>query len=218
MPALFPSLISSNILNLEAELTRLSPYCDGFHIDMMDGHFVPNLTWGPVFVNALRKATELPLWVHLMVDKPQRYIRHMLLRKGDIVSLHYETVSQQELQNLLVQLQQQGIITSIALKPSTALTVLAPLFQSTPAPDNVLLMSVEPGASGQSMLPNTGQRLQELTQLQQQSAIQFSISLDGGITTETLEPLRTFHIESIAVASGIFAQENQIAAMQALRV
>src|SRR5438552_2592842 len=105
MPALFPSLISSNLLTLHAEIQRLEPYCDGFHIDVMDAHFVPNLTWGPIFVNAIRGATSKPLWVHLMVDRPQQYIPLMHLNPGDMVSVHYECAPLDTLRAILKELE-----------------------------------------------------------------------------------------------------------------
>lgn len=217
MPALFPSLISSDVVNLAAEIQRLTPFCDGFHIDIMDGHFVHNLTWGPVFVNAIRKETDMPLWIHLMVDSPEWYVRHMRLHPGDMITFHLECAPLDTVRRILKEIEFHSYQTSIAIKPTTPIADLIPLFTQTPRPQGILLMSVEPGFSGQQFLPNTLLRLKELVALKETLQVEFSIALDGGITPKNVAQLAPFPVDAIAVASGIFGQEDQIAAMKKLR-
>lgn len=217
MPALFPSLISCDILKLDSEIKRLSPYCDGFHLDIMDGHFVHNLTWGPIFVNAIRKATDKPLWVHLMVDAPGQYVRHMRLHRGDMISFHLECAPLDTIRRIIKEIELHDYQTSIAIKPTTPIADLIPLFTQTPRPNNILVMSVEPGASGQPFLPNTLLRLKELVALKETLNVEFTIALDGGITPENVAQLAPYQVDAVAVAAGIFGQEDQIAAMKKLR-
>lgn len=217
MPALFPSLISSKILDLDAEINRLQPFVDGFHIDVMDFHFVPNLTWGPLFVNAIRRTTVKQLWVHLMVDTPKPYLDMMKLNAKDIVSVHYESVSLLPLKALLANIKSNGQTASIAINPETPIASVAQLFQQEPYPAHILLMSVNPGFSGQTFLSPSLQRLQELIDLRKSLDASFTIGMDGGINPKNIHEIKKISIDQIAVGSGIFEQQDQLKAIQILR-
>jgi len=97
---IFPSLISADILNLEHVITTLDDYCSGYHIDVMDDHFVPNLTWGPAFVRAIRKATDKSLHVHCMVADPYRWVERLSLKKDDVFIFHYEACEDEKIDDL----------------------------------------------------------------------------------------------------------------------
>lgn len=203
MVHIYPSLISSNLVNLESTIKELEPFCAGFHIDVMDYHFVPNLTLGPDFVNAIRKVAKKRLWVHLMVDEPKKYIDRMHLYHGDIVSVHYETIDEHMTEKISRELHGRKLLFSLALNPKTAVEVVKPYFHKNII-DQVLLMSVEPGFSGQHFLPESYHKLQVLNDLREEYSQSFAIGMDGGITQENLPELIKNGINDVAIASGIF--------------
>ena len=105
---IFPSLISADILNLKTVLQQLDDHCDGYHIDVMDDHFVPNLTWGPAFVNAIRKATKRPLHIHLMVDNPASWVERIALEKADTFIFHHEVIHHEVMHPLIEKVKQKA--------------------------------------------------------------------------------------------------------------
>jgi ribulose-phosphate 3-epimerase len=211
---IFPSLISSKLLYLAETISLLEKVCDGFHLDIMDFHFVPNLTWGPVFINALAETTKKPLQIHLMVDNPEVYIDRIALRPRDIISIHFEAVSYERLVRLFAVLRKNGLIPSLALNPETPIENVQPFL---PHIDHVMLMSVHPGFSGQEFLSNTHERLQKLVDWRTQSHASFTICLDGGISLDTIGTLRAIGMEEAAIASAIFDTTDPVDAIRQLR-
>lgn len=212
---LFPSLISSNLLQLGQTIATLDPYVDGYHLDIMDFHYVPNLTWGPAFINAIRKASRKQLWIHLMVDEPLRYLERFELAPNDIVSFHASAAPNAVLP-LYQEIRRRNLIPSIALKPTTDVSVIKLLLDAHIDIRHVLLMSVEPGFSGQSFIPNSIERLQELVQLRTASHANFTIGIDGGITQENISAVCAAGAQDIAAASAIFSQPDPLAAIKLL--
>ena len=159
MSPLFPSLIASDLLNLKKEVQLLDPHIPGYHLDIMDFHFVPNMTRGPDFVNALRKATESPFLVHLMVEYPERYFDRMRLAEQDIVSVHPEAPSELSIKELLHAISEKGWTSSIALNPETAVSLIK---DQELDPEHILLMPVNPGFSGQEFMPMVYDKIKEL--------------------------------------------------------
>jgi ribulose-phosphate 3-epimerase len=200
---IYPSLISAPLLHLQGTIQLLEPWCAGFHLDIMDFHFVPNLTWGPGFIQAIRNATSKQLWIHLMVEKPFNYLKNFKLNAQDIVSIHYESCTHDEAVKIFEYLHTQGLQASLAIKPTTPIKQTLGLF---PFIDQFLLMSVEPGFSGQDFLNATYERLQELYTLQQQHRASFRIALDGGITQEIFNKLAPHHVEDSALAHALFGK------------
>jgi ribulose-phosphate 3-epimerase len=213
MAALYPSLISGDLLNLERDIKKLEPFCNGFHLDVMDFHFAPNLTWGPDFINAIRSATQSQLWVHLMVDRPADYLERLKLHEGDIVSVHYETLANNEIERIWRHLKHNGLKRSLAINPETAIEVVKTFFHEL---DQVLLMSVEPGFSGQSFLPESYKRLQELKDLRDEHSQVFRIGIDGGISEDNIRAVIAYGADDIAMASGIFDNPDPIATLKRL--
>jgi ribulose-phosphate 3-epimerase len=211
MATLFPSLISGNLLDLGREIKMLDPYVDGYHLDVMDFHFVPNLTWGPDFINAIRSATPKVLFVHLMVEYPETYFDRMDLSKNDIVAIHYESPSKFSLESIFEQINSYGWTPSIALNPATGVKSLFPLKDSL---KNVLLMSVEPGFSGQEFKPHTLQKLAELALWRREQNLSFTIGLDGGINATNCGPLIKLGADQLAIASAIFNHPNYAEAIK----
>ncbi len=210
MAELFPSLISADLLNLQQQVDLLDPYVEGYHLDIMDFHFVPNLTWGPPFINALRQATDKPLFIHLMVEYPENYFDRMNLHEGDIVAIHYESPSALTVHTLFKEIRKQGWIPSIALNPTTSLESIYPLKDVL---KNVLIMSVNPGFSGQPFLPHSAEKLKTLAAWRRSHNLSFIIGMDGGINKNNCKELIKNGADQLAIASAIFNHATPVEAL-----
>lgn len=233
MIAIHPSLIAGDLLNLESQIKTLEPYCDGFHLDIMDFHFVPNLTWGPLFINAIAKFTVKPLYIHLMVDTPESYLPLLELRPGDTYSFHIEsclttpagcnpvtgflcpsTIDYVAINELAQNIKNNNLLTSIALRPATNFTVLERVLDVL---DDVLLMSVDPGFSGQQFLPGSIGRLDELVQFRAKFNKQFTITMDGGINETNIKQLALHGVTACAIGSALFKKDQPQEFLQKLK-
>ena len=209
MAEIFPSLISANLLELKEEIELLEPHVAGFHIDVMDFHFVPNLTWGPAFINQIRRATNKKLWVHLMVDSPEKYLDRLELSDNDIVSVHFESQHHGPLLDLFDNIQSRGWVPSMALNPDTSIKVLDSVGKLEP----ILLMSVEPGFSGQEFIPETADKLKKLAHLRKEQALPLTIALDGGINSTNAHELVSAGADQLAIASALFSDPDRLKAL-----
>jgi len=212
MAKVFPSLMAADIMNLRRELEILNPHCEGYHIDIMDNHFVPNLTFGPSIVNAISNATNKQLWVHLMVDNPEKWCDTLKLPAQTIFSFHFE--STKDIDGIIKRIKENNWQPSIAIKPKTDISELFPILHMI---NQVLIMSVEPGFSGQRFLPSAIDSLKELVAHRDQKQLPFVIGMDGGISVENIGTLAQEGVEDFAIASAIFDQPDPIAALQKLR-
>jgi ribulose-phosphate 3-epimerase len=203
---IYPSLISGDILNLETVIKNLEPIADGLHIDVMDNHFVPNLTWGPGFVNEFSKKTSLASHVHLMVDNPASWIKRIELREKDAFIFHIEAVKNiEEAKKIIEEVKQKNWQVGIALNPKTSLEKIYDIIHLL---DVVLLMSVEPGFSGQSFISSVVEKVSPLVALRKEKQLSFSISMDGGIGKDTIAMLKEKGVDNVGVASAIFSNKN----------
>lgn len=207
----FPSLISADLLNLRRELEVLAPYAPGYHIDIMDNHFIPNLTWGIMFVDAIVKESAKPLWVQLMVDNPTTWIEQLNLPANSCISIHIE--SQGHIRHNLMRIRERGISPSIAVNPTTKIETIFPVLDLV---DLVLIMSVEPGYSGQAYLPEVEHKIDELVAYRQASGKKFIIGMDGGINKKNIGHLADKGVDWFAAATAIFGQENRVKALEEL--
>jgi len=212
MATLFPSLISADLLNLQHQLAVLDPYCDGYHLDLMDGHFVPNITWGPDFINAIAQATQKQLWVHLMATNPRQWIDRFTLPAKSMVDFHVEVDIDH--QALLEHIRHKQWHAGITLKPNTPLEALTPLI---PYVDYVLIMSVEPGFSGQSYNPASADKIKKLYAYRQEHNLTFKIAVDGGINAQNIQHVVQAGADYVALATAIFGAQDPVAAMQQLK-
>ncbi|MGE0009887.1 MAG: ribulose-phosphate 3-epimerase [Candidatus Babeliales bacterium] len=209
---IFPSLMSADLMNLENVIKSLEPHCDGFHIDIMDNHFVPNITWGADITNQIAKICKKPLLVHLMVEKPKDIIMKLKLTPDSVISFHLEAVENpQEIINVITT---AGYTPSIAIKPGTQIEALCQwLVKGIP---HVLLMSVEPGFSGQTFLPESNARLKELTAYRTKHKKEFIICMDGGINQDNIGNLHRLGAEQFAVSSALFGAKEPLKALKEL--
>ena len=201
-PKILPSLLRCDFANLANELEALAAAgVEAFHLDVMDGHFVPNLTYGLPIVAAARQATELPLDVHLMVEQPHRYIDAFCDAGADGLTVHIESV--EDPTSVLDQIRQKGMVAGLALNPATPLSRIEPFLEYC---DLVLVMSVPPGFGGQSFEPNSLEKLKQLKTWT--DATDVVLEVDGGIGQKTIESVVTDGAQWLVVGSAIFNERD----------
>lgn len=200
MAALYPSLMCAHPLTLEKTIKQLEPLCDGFHLDLMDNQFVPNLEGSVPLVNAIVQTTQKPLWIHLMVTNPINLIERISLRPEDIVDIHVEIQPKLVTQSLELIRYKKGKA-SLALRPSTPIDTIEPY---VPYIDQLLIMSVEPGFSGQKFIENTYKRIAQAQQLRATCNASFTIAGDGGINQNNIEKLIDAEMTDFVIGSALF--------------
>lgn len=207
---IFPSLIASNLINIEKTLVELGPVCDGFHIDVMDNHFVPNLTWGPAFVNQIAHFSDKPLSVHLMTEKTQILIQQLKLKPKSTIIVHAEDSMIEESIN---HIHAKKLNVGVALKPKTDLKTVFPYVKKI---DQVMLMSVEPGFSGQKFIQESVEKLKNLIEYKKQNNLMFEIAMDGGINQNNIHHLAQLGCSVFCIASAIFDAKDHVYAIKLL--
>ena len=176
-PIISPSLLSADLANLSSEIKAVEDAgADWLHIDVMDGHFVPNLTMGPAIVASIKKVTHLPLDVHLMIENPQNYISAFTQAGADILTVHIETLANTKA--VLDQIHHLGIKAGLSLRPSTPVTSIMPFLKDA---DLILVMTVNPGFSGQKFIPESVKKIEAIRKKVQH----LLISVDGGVNAHT---------------------------------
>ena len=199
-------------MNLEKTINLLDPYCDGYHLDIMDGHFVPNLTWGPQFVATIAKITPRPLFLHMMVDDPELWLPRLEIRPHDIVCFHIESTVDALM--LVKKIKAAGWKASIALNPETPARALHTILDRL---DDVLVMTVEPGFSGQPFMASMLAKITELAQERTTNRLAFTLSADGGITKETIMQVLKAGANQVAVASALFGNGDPLVNLMELK-
>ncbi|MEI7667525.1 MAG: ribulose-phosphate 3-epimerase [Erysipelotrichaceae bacterium] len=201
---IYPSLISADILNLESVLTQFNPLCDGYHIDIMDGHFVPNLSFGPDIVGLFKRLSHLFLDVHIMVDNPEYFADIFIKAGADQITFHYEALpSNQRIHELITRIHQKGVKAGISLRPETGVNVLDPFINEL---DIVLLMSVNPGFGGQPFLMESIERCKQVKALINLKQAKCLLEIDGGINDKTAR-LVSDSVDVLVAGSYIFKQD-----------
>lgn len=176
-----PSLLSADILHLEEDIRRLEKnQVDWLHVDIMDGHFVPNLSFGPHILAAIRSTTDLFLDVHLMIDKPENYIEDFAKAGADLISVQVESTI--HIHRVIQTIHSYGKKAGIVLNPGTPIEMIEPLLNDV---DLVLVMTVNPGFGGQSFIESMVDKIEILSDLKKEHNYTFDIEVDGGITAET---------------------------------
>lgn len=213
MTLIYPSLISADLLNLGTVIKSIDPYCAGYHLDVMDFHFAPNLTWGPAFLEAIAGATAKKLWVHLMVENPDLWIEKLNLPPQTIVTFHIESTN--SVAHIIKLIQNKSWLPSIAISPKTDVNECFPFLESA---HQVLIMSVEPGHSGQQFMPAMIDKVEQLVEFRTFHKMNFRIGIDGGINKENINIVTKKGVDDIGVANAIFGQQDPVTALQELHV
>ena len=200
-PSVLPSLLLCDFGDLRSEVRRLETAgVEGLHLDVMDGHFVPNLTYGMPIVAALRQLTELPLDVHLMVQDPGRYIEDFVNSGSDVITIHVEATN--DPQRDLRQIRDLGVASGLALNPDTPLTEVEPYVEEC---DLLLVMSVDAGFGGQAFNPVA---VDKLASLRKQTPEGLLLEVDGGINSSTIGACAEAGADLFVVGSAIFRQPD----------
>lgn len=206
-----PSLLSADFARLDEELKTIAS-ADILHLDIMDGHFVPNITMGPPIIKALRGRTKLPFDCHLMISEPQRYIERFLDAGANMISIHIE--AEPHLQRALQLIREGGAKAGIAINPATNAETLSTAIEFC---DYVLVMTVNPGFGGQKFIEPVVPKIRHISELIRERGLGVEIEVDGGIDARTA-PLVVAAGASILVAgSAVFGQDDRAAAMESIR-
>ena len=209
VPAVLPSLLICDFGNLEREIRQLEDAgCKGLHLDVMDGRFVPNLTYGMPIVDAIRKLTDLPLDVHLMIEGPGRYVQAFSASGADLLTFHVEAVD--EVAPVLENVRSLNMGAGLVLNPGTPLDTVLPHLDLC---DLVLVMSVDAGFGGQPFNPVAYDKLKQLRDRKPDLVLE----VDGGVNEETIGECRKAGADLFVVGSAIFRSENYAIAVDRLR-
>lgn len=208
-----PSMLAADFGNLQhdTELVNHSE-ADWFHIDVMDGHFVPNISYGMPVIAAIKKYATKPLDVHLMIEKPERYIEEFAKVGADIITVHYESTV--HLHRTLRQIKDAGCKAGVVLNITTPVNVLEDIL---PECYMVLLMSINPGFGGQKFEDVTYQRIKKLRQLIDEQGLDTRIEIDGGVTDKNIKELVDAGADTFVAGSHVFKSDNPIATIKNLK-
>ncbi len=201
---LAPSILDADFTCLERELRKIeSGGADLIHLDIMDGNFVPNISFGPRIVESIKSKTSLPLEVHLMVEKPENHIKSFINAGGDIIIVHYETSKHLD---RLIQIINEAVVKSgIALNPATTLSVIEYLINKI---DILLLMTVNPGFGGQKFIPEMITKIEKARKIIDNQKKSISLEIDGGINLNNISKVIKAGAEIIVAGQIIFKNAN----------
>jgi ribulose-phosphate 3-epimerase len=203
-----PSILAADFANLSQQIRSAElGGADWIHCDIMDGKFVPNLTFGPIVVKAVRKITKLPLDVHLMIENPDKLIEDFIQAGANRITVHEEEVV--HLDRTLNKIKELGAKAGVAINPSTPVTMLKEVFELL---DLVLVMSVNPGFGGQTFIQNSLNKIKELTQIRERDGYNFLIEVDGGINTGNIKDISSAGCNVFVIGNSIFSKDNITAA------
>jgi ribulose-phosphate 3-epimerase len=213
MKKIAPSILSADFSRLGEEVEAVERAgADLIHVDVMDGHFVPNITIGPLVVTGLRKLTSLPLDVHLMIEKPERYIEAFAQAGSTWITFHAEVCPR--LGQMIKKVRQLKVRPGVVLNPSTPLKILYPVVDAI---DLVLLMSVHPGFGGQSFIPSTLKKIERLRRIIDQNHYPLEIEVDGGIKAENIGEVSRAGGDIFVLGTGIFKTKDYAETVRRLR-
>lgn len=211
-----PSLLSANFAFLKNELDAIKEAgASWVHYDVMDGHFVPNISFGYSILNDISKVTELYLDVHLMISEPTKYVKQFIDANASLIVFHYEAMDNQEdILALIKEIKEAGVDVGLSIKPATSVASLKPYLELL---DVVLVMSVEPGFGGQKFNQEALNKIKELKQLRQQNNYHYLIEVDGGINEETGRLCKEAGVDVLVAGSYIFNSDDYTQRIDSLK-
>lgn len=206
-----PSILSADFAHLADEIRSVEKGgADWLHVDVMDGHFVPNLTIGPLVVEAIRPLTKLPLDCHLMVSRPENWIEPFARAGAKVITVHAEAAV--HLERLLTQIREKGCKAGVSLNPATPLSMIEEVLDQV---DLVLIMSVNPGFGGQKFIPSSLKKIERLNQMR--GSRDLLIEVDGGINSSNIAALRQAGVDVFVAGSAIFSGADRKKTIASLR-
>ena len=213
MPIIAPSLLSADFLRLNDECKMLNDsQADWFHLDVMDGRFVPNISFGLPIIEHIRKATKKVCDVHLMIEEPEKYAEAFKNAGADILSVHIETCN--HLHRNIQQIKSLGMKAGVALNPHTSVSLLSDILQDI---DVVLLMSVNPGFGGQKFIPYTLEKIKQVHNMIAERKLNVHIEIDGGVTLENASSIVSAGADVLVAGNTVFKSADPIAAIASLK-
>lgn len=208
-----PSILSADFLRLGDEIKAAeSAGIDLFHIDVMDGHFVPNITIGPAIVKAIKGITKIPLDVHLMIDQPEKYIDDFIKAGADYLTVHIE--ASVHLHRMVSFIKENGIKAGVSLNPATPVSSLDSILQDV---DFVLVMSVNPGFGGQDFIPQSVEKIKQLRKTIIDKGLKTLIEVDGGIKPENARLVKDAGADILVMGSAFFGSKDYASLAKRLR-
>lgn len=201
---LAPSILSADFRRLGEEIAAVTDAgADYIHVDVMDGHFVPNITIGPLVVEAARRSTHLPLDVHLMISEPDRYLEDFVRAGANLIGVHVEVLP--HLHRTLQRIRELGVKASATLNPSTPLNTIEHVLEQL---DMVLLMTVNPGFGGQEFIPAVIPKIRDLRRMIDERGLTVDVEVDGGISAETIGAVARAGADVFVAGSAVFHTPN----------
>jgi ribulose-phosphate 3-epimerase len=208
-----PSILAANFAKLGEDVRIVEEAgADIIHVDIMDGHFVPNISLGIPVLASLRKATRLPLDVHLMIEQPELYIEDFIRAGGSRILVHQEATV--HLDRALAMIRELGAEAGAAINPATPVSMLSEVLDKV---DTVLVMTVNPGFGGQKFIPNTYEKIRQLNQMRSRYNASFRIEVDGGVEPENTAELARAGANTFVAGTSIFHKADPAAAMRQLK-
>ena len=197
---LAPSLLSADFANLGSEIKKIESNNGGaVHIDVMDGSFVPEITYGEPVIRSIRKLTELPFDVHLMIDKPELHVKAFAEAGADWITFHYESTNHTH--RIIQMIHEMGKKAGVAICPGTSISILSEIL---PCADIILVMTVNPGWGGQKIIPSCVEKVALLKRYRDEHGLNFKISVDGGVNNETLQSVIDAGTDIVVSGSSFF--------------
>ena len=213
MPIIAPSLLSANFLNLQADCDMLNQSeADWFHLDIMDGRFVPNISFGPMIVEFFRKATPKICDVHLMIEEPEKYTEAFKKAGADILSVHIEAC--RHLHRNIQQIKSLGMKAGVAINPHTPISQLENILSDI---DLVCMMSVNPGFGGQSFIPGSIEKIKQLRKMINDKKLNVQIEIDGGVTLENAGSIIAAGADVLVAGNTVFKSSHPMKTISQLK-
>lgn len=205
-----PSILAANFKNLESEIKLVENFGDIVHLDIMDGHFVPNISFGFPVVKAVRELTNLPLDAHLMIEKPENYIERFIDCGVNMISVHIE--NNYHINRLIHNIKNKGAAAGVAINPGTSIYTLESILKDI---DFILIMSVNPGFSGQKFIENSIEKIKKIANIRNEMGLNFQIEVDGGLNYEIALKLKEISVDIVVFGDYFF--KNNIENLSLLR-
>jgi len=199
-----PSILASNFKNLQEDMKKIEEVADIVHLDIMDGHFVPNISFGFPIIKAVRELTTLPLDAHLMIEKPENYIDRFIDYGVDMISVHIE--GNYHIHRLIYSIKKRDKKAGVAINPGTNISLIHPIIRDV---DFILIMSVNPGFSGQNFIDSSLEKIENVVKIRDEENLNFEIEVDGGLNFEIGKRLKEIGCDILVFGDFFFRNFNE---------